>query len=76
MDSSWLQIALAVDFPSIEWLITTSCGICGAESSAQILIRGGILWSKIRLVKPLHWVQRADSAEIRIGDEAALSYPN
>jgi hypothetical protein len=29
-DSSSLQIALAVNFPSVEWLINTSCGICGA----------------------------------------------
>jgi hypothetical protein len=55
-DSSSLQIALAVVFPSIEWLITTSCGICGTQSSASnFLVRGRILWSKIRLVKSLQW---------------------
>ena len=49
-DSSSLQIALAVNFSVVEWLINTSCGatIVGFESGS-----GHILWSKICQVKPL-----------------------
>jgi hypothetical protein len=49
-DSSSLQIALAVNFSVVQWLINTSCGatIVGFESGL-----GHILWSKICQVKPL-----------------------
>jgi len=47
-DSSSLQIALAVNFPVVEWLINTSCGISGATIVGFKFGSGRILWSKIR----------------------------
>src|SRR5271166_6205924 len=66
-DSSSLQIALAVNFSEVEWLINTSCGatMVGFESGW-----GHILWSKICQVKPLL------PRKLRISGEAAASYPN
>jgi hypothetical protein len=68
-DSSSLQIALAVDFPSVEWLITTSCGICGAQSSASNLWFGAVssgrrfVWSSRVSAEPAESAGSAGSAE-------------
>jgi hypothetical protein len=63
-----LQIALAVNFSAVEWLINTSCGICGATIVGSKSGSGYILWSKVRQVKPLQ-------ARLSVSESSSLRVP-